>query len=330
MDENIKIFVKLLTGRFIKLIMKETKSINNLKEKITSLTGIPIACQNIIICPHVKEDSELLYNLLTQNINRCHLITKNHCFIQKEVNIKIEYEDVNKTIKIIIDNWTSIYELKQKIYENEKFPIEKQNILYNDTILEDEKTLYYYGIKDGCILNLKKSENLKKIKIYIKDDDQISFNTFLVSPYEKISNIKNEIIKKEKIKIFDYLNIYYLNKSYKTGEIYEDILFEDNTLYDRFITDEDKLVFSLFNFPKNYNDIKLNLVDISRKSYLVNFKPSDKIYFIREIFCRLTKFKNIKELKCIYKGISLDVNKRIEDYNILNNDSIEIRQFLRG
>ena len=52
---------------------------------------------------------------------------------------------------------------------------------------------------------------MKKIKIYIKDDDQISFNTFVVSPYEKISNLKNEIIKKEKIKIFDYLNIYYLN-----------------------------------------------------------------------------------------------------------------------
>ena len=65
-------------------------------------------------------------------------------------------------IKIIIDNLTSIYEIKQKIYENEKIPIWNQNILYNDNILEDEKTLYYYGIKEDSILNLKKLEILKK------------------------------------------------------------------------------------------------------------------------------------------------------------------------
>ena len=112
-----------MTGRFIKLIMKETKSIKNLKETITSLTGIPIICQAIIIQAHTKEDYELLHNLLTQNINRCRLITRNYTFVQKEIKIKIEYEDLNKIIKIIIDDWTSVYELKQKIYENKIFYI---------------------------------------------------------------------------------------------------------------------------------------------------------------------------------------------------------------
>ena len=171
---------------------------------------------------------------------------------------------------------------------------------------------------------------MKKIKIYIKDDDQISFNTFLVSPYETISNLKNEIIKKEKIKIFDYLNIYYLNKSHKTGEISEDILFEDNILYDRFISDEDKLVFSLFNFPKNYNDIKINVSGLNGKSYLINCNLSDRISSIKEKFFWLTKFKDTKKFYCIYEGIKLEGNKRVEDYNILNHDNIAIIPPLRG
>ena len=123
MDENIKIFVKLLTGPFIKLIMKETESIHNLKETITSLTGIPIICQDITIKAYPRQDSELLNNLLTQNINYCHLVFRKYTLIQKEIKIKIEYEDINKIIKIIIDNWTSRYKIKQKIYENEKIPI---------------------------------------------------------------------------------------------------------------------------------------------------------------------------------------------------------------
>ena len=50
------------------------------------------------------------------------------------------------------------------IHENNQ--IEKKNILYNENILEDENTLYYYGIKKDSILNLKKTKNLIKIKIY--------------------------------------------------------------------------------------------------------------------------------------------------------------------
>ena len=68
------------------------------------------------ISAHIKQDYELLYNLLTQNINTCHLIMQQkYTFIQKEIKIKIEYEELNKIIKIIIGNWTSVYELRQKI-----------------------------------------------------------------------------------------------------------------------------------------------------------------------------------------------------------------------
>ena len=63
---------------------------------------------------------------------------------------------------------------------------------------------------------------------------------------------------------------------------------------------------------------------------MLYFKPSDRISSIKERFCRLIKFKDIKQFKCIYKGDRLEDNKKIEDYNILNNDTIAIVLSLRG
>ena len=332
MNENIKILVKKLVGKNpLKILMKKTDYNTNLKEKIRSLVGIPITCQKIISKGRQLEDSELINFSLNKNINTVYLVFLNHPLIRKEINIKIEYKEIQKVLKINIDNWTSVYELKQNIFQNEKIQIENQNILYNDNILEDEKTLYYYGIKADSILNLQQKENLNKIKIYIKDEDQTSFNTYLVSPYEKIKELKNKIIKYENIKIFDYLNIYFLNKSGETGKFSEVILLDEYNLYDEFIGEEAQLVYSIFNFPKNSNDIKINIKGLVGNEYFIYVKQSDKLSFIIDIFCRLNKIKdNIDSIICICKGKKLEGNKRIQDYNIENNDTILIIGILRG
>ena len=322
MSENIKLFVKTLVGAPVKLIMKETDSVYNLKEKILSLTGIPLKEQIVIFSDILRTDSKLLKSFLTRNGNTCLVLTEKEspkCIIFKEINIKIEYEEINSILKIIINNWTTVYGLKEMINQGEKIPLEYQNILYNDNILEDEKTLYYYGIKEDSILNLKKVKNIKKIKIYIKNEDQTNYNAYLVSPYEKINCLKDKILKSENIKIFDWLNIYYLDKSMKTGEISESTLLDQDNLYDKFINEEDQLIYEVFNLGENSNDIRIKINNNNRSVNSIYVKKSDRIISIKE------KYLGIPEsFRCVFKGNLLENNKRIQDYNILNDDTINI------
>lgn len=327
MNEKIKLFVQPPVGAPIKLVIKETDSIYNLKEKILSLTGIPLKDQIIIFAYIVRTDSELLKSFLIRKIITCHVLTEKNspkCIIFKEINIKIEYEEINTVLKIIITNWTSVYELKEMINQREKIPLEYQNIIYNGNILEDDKTLYYYGIKEDSMLYLKKAKNFKRIKIYIKNEDQTNYNAYLVSPYEKINCLKDKILKSENIKIFDCLNIYYLDKSMKTGEISESILLDEDNLYNKFINEDDNIIYEVFNLGENSNDIRIKINNI-RKVRTIYAKKSDTISSIKSKF-----LGDFESFRFVFKGNLLENNKRIQDYNILNDDTIDIIPRLIG
>ena len=54
--------------------------------------------------------------------------------------------DVNPT--------TTILEVKEKINVRQGIPLDQQRLLFNEIILEDDKTLDYYNIKENSIIYL--------------------------------------------------------------------------------------------------------------------------------------------------------------------------------
>ena len=138
-------------------------------------------------CENYKLNVDLYQNIIKQisekkNINNSNLyyIYKNEFYFLKDDNyeifkdhhfgkkISIELHDVDingsieiviktlngKTLNVKVDPNEMVYNLKFRIQKIESLPINKQRLIFNGIQLEDNRTLIYYNIKNGSVLNL--------------------------------------------------------------------------------------------------------------------------------------------------------------------------------
>ena len=59
-----------------------------------------------------------------------------------------------KTITLEVEPNESILDIKTKVYDKEKISVEEQRLLFGAKILDDEKTLNDYDIRDTCTIHL--------------------------------------------------------------------------------------------------------------------------------------------------------------------------------
>ncbi len=111
------------------------------------------------------------------------------------IKIKVRYDSNIKFYKVRSIN--SIKDIKIKIQDKEGFQVKFQNLSYNGNLLEDDKTLFDYSIKNDSILVLD-LKPINKILIFVqpKNGTKILLN---VIENEKIEKLKLKIQKKEKI-----------------------------------------------------------------------------------------------------------------------------------
>lgn len=59
-----------------------------------------------------------------------------------------------KTITLEVETNESILNIKEKVYDKEKIPVEDQRLIFGAKQLDDGKTLIDYEIRDTCTLHL--------------------------------------------------------------------------------------------------------------------------------------------------------------------------------
>ena len=77
--------------------------------------------------------------------------------IPEKINVYVRCLS-GKEFKIIVDEFETILKIKYKIYEHENIPIDKQIVLINKKILDDEKTIGQFNIKGDVHLLVRRKE----------------------------------------------------------------------------------------------------------------------------------------------------------------------------
>ena len=147
-DEEFSICVNILDFEKILIPVKPSDKIETLKKKILIKADIPLDEQNLFFCRNILENNKLIsdYNIESQDIILC--IT----FI-RYLNINLG----DKLVKINYNPSDTIIDLKYKIKKKFGYSITLyEDLIFNEIILEDNKTLKDYNIPNRSTIEIKK------------------------------------------------------------------------------------------------------------------------------------------------------------------------------
>ena len=134
------------------------------------------------------------------------------------INIFIENK-IGETIILLNEPKTLIKDIKCQIKEklildlDSSFSPNQQNLSFNGTIMEDNKPLSYYNIKDESKISLKIN-----MIIFIELINE-NFIMLKVQPNETIGDIKIKIKNQEDIPISNQTYLYFCNKKIENDDL---------------------------------------------------------------------------------------------------------------
>ena len=139
----MQIFIKSLCGKTIIINVESSESIETLKSKIQEKEGIPVEYQILISSNRVLANKKpIFYNIKSEsNINLS---------LKLKSGIQIKIKTLEKEITFNVGPHTTIKDIKDEIKKQQFFF--KLNLVFNGRILEDNKSVTDYNIKNGSII----------------------------------------------------------------------------------------------------------------------------------------------------------------------------------
>ena len=140
----MQIFIKSLCGKTIIINVESSESIETLKSKIQEKEGIPVEYQILISSNRVLANKKPIsfYNIKSEsNINLS---------LKLKSGIQIKIKTLEKEITFNVGPHTTIKDIKDEIKKQQFFF--KLNLVFNGRILEDNKSVTDYNIKNGSII----------------------------------------------------------------------------------------------------------------------------------------------------------------------------------
>ena len=274
-DELLSIYINILGRKKFLINIIASEKINKLKKDIQEKENIPIQEQNLFFCDQELRDSYSLnhYNIESDDIILC-IIFDNY------INVKLR----NKLYKIRYNESYTISELKNEINKNIFIKTAFQ-LKYNNNILEDNKTLKFYGLSNNSTIELIQLQ-----------DTLLRLRNGCCEPNKEITNYlsyskMNRTLIDKIVELEENLKILMDNKNNFRAELFPVIISsKDQKIHRSFICKKDE-----------------------------SFKVLENL-----LYETYPQYKNTENIFTVNKKV-IDTNKSIEENDIKDNDNIIIQ-----
>ena len=284
------IIVQIRKETKITIDVERSDTIKNIKEIIKEKEEIPIEQQRLFFNGKILEDDNCIWLYKIQKDSTIYLSR----IIQVFVKII-----TGKTITLNVEQSNTIEYIKNKIKDYDDEDLNQYKLSISGMLLEDNKTLEYYNIKNQPTLHLVQ---VKIFKIIVLNLNKKNF--FIeVESSDTIKKLKKKIEDKQEI-LPNKFKLILNGKKLEHNKTIGDYELNRNIIY--------------LEYDENF---EIFLLTPNEEVYILNVVPSDKIINIKEkIKDKLDILPN--QYKLIFNENELEEYKTLDDYNIKKEDII--------
>lgn len=197
----MQLVIKTFTGEQLILDVEQNDRIEDIKLQIEDKIGINSDKQNLIYLNQELRDGTTINDYPIKNGNSIYLLT----ITDNNMLIFINYGK-DKIIPLEVDPTSSIVNIKTKIEEIKGFESDKQLLIFETNILQNDKTLENYSIEPKSNLFLiypSRNGFVVFIQIMNKNNPKDIYKIFplQVEGTDLVENLKTQIEDREKISI---------------------------------------------------------------------------------------------------------------------------------